>query len=352
VLVRLMMRLAMAVLVSLTLVSPAVPAGAQPATHATTRPGTFTWYSYTNDAGTRRYKLYVPASYGGRAVPLVVELHGCNPDNAEAEARWSRMNTFADRYGFIVAYPQQDPAANGSGCWNWFLPGHWHRDAGEPSIIAGITRTVMSKWRIDKRRVYVGGISAGGAMSDIMSVTYPDLYAAALVYAGCEYMGTATCLGSVSLTPAAVSGQMAYQEMGARARVVPVIVIQGDADPVVPFPNSSLVIQQYLTSDKLATGGALDPVPALPTSTRSGTSAGGQAYWVDDYRDAAGCLLAERYLVNGMLHQWSGVTGDGSATDTIFTDPAGPDVTTPIVRFFLNHPMPPHGAACKEVHHR
>ncbi len=346
-------RLLVAVLVAVTTVSMVVPAGAQPAPgNVTAHAGTFSWYSYTNTAGTRRYKVYVPASYRGRAVPLIVQLHGCNPDNAETEARWSRLNLFADRYGFIVAYPQQDPAANGGGCWNWFLPAHWHRDSGEPSIIAGITRSVASKWHIDSRRVYVGGISAGGAMSDAMSVTYPDLYAAALVYAGCEYMGTATCLGSVSLMPAAVSGQFAHQEMGPRARVVPVIVVQGDIDPVVPFPNSSLVIQQYLTSDSLATGGGLNPVPAPPSSSRSATSPGGQQYWVDDYRDRHGCLLAERYLVNGMLHQWSGVQSDGSTTDTIFTDPAGPDVDTPILDFFFSHPMPARGAGCHQVNRK
>ncbi|MEA2682406.1 MAG: hypothetical protein QOK05_734 [Chloroflexota bacterium] len=319
---------------------------------AQAHPATFTWSSYTNGAGTRRYKVYVPASYRGHSVPLVVELHGCNPDNAETEARWSRMNLFADRYGFIAVYPQQDPAANGSGCWNWFEPMHWHRGAGEPSIIAGITRTVMSTWHIDPRRVYVGGISAGGAMSNIMAVTYPDLYAAAMIYAGCEYTGTATCLGSVALLPPQVSGDLAYQEMGARARVVPVIVIQGDTDPVVPFPNSQVIVQQWLTSDHLATTGSLDPAPSLPTTTTPGTSPGGQQYWVDDYRDASGCTLAERWLVNGMLHQWSGVQGDGSPTDTIFTDPAGPDVTTPILRFFNNHPMPARGRACKEVKSR
>ena len=332
---------------------PAVAAGAQAAVQSTqARPGTFTWYSYTNTAGTRRYKVYVPASYRGRPTPLLVELHGCNPDSAETEARWSRWNTFADHYGFIVAYPQQDPAANGSGCWNWFEPMNWHRDAGEPSIIAGITRTVSSSWHIDRSRVYVGGISAGGAMTDIMAVTYPDLYAAAMVYAGCEYYGTATCLGSTALVPAAVSGQLAYQEMGPRARVVPVVVIQGDTDPVVPAPNAEFVVQQFLTSDNLASGGTLNPTPVMPTSTRSATSPGGQAYWVDDYRDGHGCLLAERYLINGMLHQWSGVHGDGSPTDTIFTDPAGPDVNTPVYRFFMNHPMPRTTRSCKEVRSR
>jgi hypothetical protein len=90
-------------------------------------------------------------------------------------------------------------------------------------------------------------------------------------------------------------------------------------------------------------------MPVLPSSTSSGTSDGGQRYWIDDYRDAGGCLLAQRWLVHGMMHQWSGTPSDGSPTDTIFTNPGGPDVTTPIVSFFLSHPMPASGRACMEV---
>ncbi|MHB8508092.1 MAG: extracellular catalytic domain type 1 short-chain-length polyhydroxyalkanoate depolymerase [Candidatus Dormibacteria bacterium] len=316
-------------------------------------PGSFDLYTYSNSFGTRTYRVYVPPGYTGAPLPLLLELHGCAPDTAEVEARWSRFNTLAAKLNFLVAYPQQDttyqgtdyanPTVNGSGCWNWFRPEDWNRDQNEPALLAGVTGAVMKRWSVDNRRVYVGGISAGGAMANVMAVTYPDIFAAALIYAGCEYMATANCLGSVSAVPGNVSGQFANTQMGTRARVVPVIVIQGDSDPVVPFPNSVLVIQQWLASDALATGGSASPLPPTPTATVAGSKPGGQSYTVEDYRDASGCLLVQRWLVQGMMHQWSDTPSDGSTTDTIFTDPAGPDVTTPIYQFFMDHPMPPAG---------
>jgi poly(hydroxyalkanoate) depolymerase family esterase len=301
----------------------------------------FERYSYGNEAGTRSYKVFVPAGLGPGA-PLVVELHGCGGD-ADEEARWSRFNTLAAERGFLVAYPEQDPAANCSQCWNWFLPEHQERDAGEPSLIAGITREVTARWQADPARVYVGGISAGGAMSAVMAATYPDLYAAAMVYAGCEYKGT-TCTGAVAAVPPETAGQWAYEASGAAARVVPVIVIQGDLDVQVPFPNADIVVQQFLAMGDWADNGVNDgSLPREPSATASGSEDGGHTWEIDDYTDDAGCLLAQRWLVHGMAHAWSDGESDGSARDDLFTDPAGPDVTTPIVEFFLSHPMPPAG---------
>ena len=328
--------------------------------HASGGAGSFDWYSYTNASGTRTYKVYVPPSYDGRPMPLIVDLHGCNPDSAPTEARWSRFNQLAAQRGLLVAYPQQDPSANGAGCWNWFEPADQTRDpgttvpvqsttdTGEPSMIAGITRSVMSRWHVDARRVYVGGISAGGAMADVMAATYPDLYAAALVYAGCEYLGT-TCTEGPAALPPSVSGQLAYQAMGPRARVVPVIVIHGTADEVVPYSNGKLIVEQFLHSDAWAVNGS-DTAPAVsqPDHSVTGTAPGGQTYIVDEYHDAAGCLLATQWSVVGMLHAWSDGASDGSTTDTLFTDPSGPDVTAPIVDFLLSHPMPVSGRACHQ----
>jgi poly(hydroxyalkanoate) depolymerase family esterase len=318
------------------------------------RGSSFERHSYSNAAGTRTYKLYVPAALASKgkaavAPALVVQLHGCGGD-ADEEARWSRFNELADARGFLVVYPEQDAAANGSQCWNWFLAEHQARDAGEPSLIAGITRTIIQDSGADAARVYIGGISAGGAMANIMAVTYPDLYAAALIYAGCQYQGGASCLGAQGTLTDEQAGAAAHAAMGAHARVVPIIAVVGELDREAPPANTEQVVQQHLANDDLVDDDADNgSVATAPAQTESGEVSGGHTYSVDTYRDAGGCILAQRWLVHGMAHAWSRGNSDGSARDELFTDPAGPDVTTPSVDFFLSHPMPPAGnVTCHE----
>ncbi|HEU5136655.1 MAG TPA: PHB depolymerase family esterase, partial [Steroidobacteraceae bacterium] len=148
------------------------------------RAGQFIAGSYAHQHGTRPYKLYIPTGYvTGKALPLVVMLHGCtqNPDDFAAG---TRMNTIAEEQQCFVLYPAQTRSANRSQCWNWFKRAHQRRDKGEPAIIAGMTREIAKRYGIDEQKIYVAGLSAGGAMAAVMGAVYPDVYAAIGIHSG------------------------------------------------------------------------------------------------------------------------------------------------------------------------
>ena len=280
--------------------------------------------TFACEAGSRDYKLYIPSHMDGRKLPLIIMLHGCT-QNHDDFAVGTRMNQLAEEHGLVVAYPRQPTNANQLACWNWFNPNDQMRDLGEPSIIAGITRTIMAEFNIDAKRVFVAGLSAGGAMAEIMSATYPELYAATGIHSGLAY-GSATEAASASAAMSGASSPVAPPQRKRRLKrakgTVRTIVFHGASDQNVHPSNGEMILAE-----------ARADLADTTRETQHHGSAGGRAYTRTVIVDASGVPQVEHWAIEGLGHAWSGGCPDGS-----YTDRHGPDASREMLRFFFGNP--------------
>lgn len=266
---------------------------------------------FKSAVGSVAYKLYVPPEHADRELMLVMMLHGCtqNPDDF---ARGTRMNALADEFGLIVAYPLQPKSANAQGCWNWFDPRHQRRGAGEPAILAGLAQELASEFQIDRKRIFVAGLSAGGAMADVLASAYPDVFSAAGIHSGLP-QGAAHDVMSAF---AAMKGNAKGTAQGRSP--VRKIIFHGTADATVHPSNGKAVFDLAGSAQGKSPEFQTDAVINGKRVTRS----------LIGHGDAP--AIAEHWLIHGGGHAWSGGDRGGS-----YTDATGPDASREMVRFFL-----------------
>ena len=292
----------------------------------TTQPGEFSSASHSHGGLNRSYKLYTPPGADRDSVrrPLLVMLHGCtqNPDDFAAG---TGMNALAQQHGVWVLYPAQSADANPQRCWNWFKHNHQQRGRGEAGWIAHLTQTLLAQHQIDPARVWIAGLSAGGAMAASVASAYPELYAALGVHSGLA-AGAATDLpqalqamrSGASATPAAA------------AVAVPTIVFHGAQDSTVHPRNGEQVIDGVLQAGRSAKHSAAQAAGLPAASTEQGQAAGGRRYTRRSQTGLDGRPLTEHWLVHGAGHAWSGGQAAGS-----YTDAGGPDASAEMLRFFM-----------------
>ncbi len=264
-------------------------------------------------AGSRSYRTYVPSTAQNGAAGLILMLHGCT-QTPEDFAIGTGMNALAEARGLVVIYPHQSRGDNAQSCWNWFSPGDQRRGRGEPEILAGIARSAMAEFDVPGHRSFAAGLSAGAAMAVILGAAYGDVFAAIGAHSGLP-LGAAKDVPSAF---AAMAGNGAAPQSGkAPSRS---IVFHGTADATVHPVNAARIAQQAIAA------GAAQTIDTETAGTKAGRSYNRRII------GAAGAApLLEHWTVEGLGHAWSGGQPGGS-----YTDPAGPDASAEMIRFFFN----------------
>ncbi len=282
----------------------------QPAEPAMADGARFSQDTFSHAAGSREYRTYIPGKSGKPPAGMILMLHGCTQNPVDF-ANGTAMNRLAEAHGLIVVYPAQSRGANMQSCWNWFSPADQERGKGEPALLAGMVRHVQAEHGVPEGKVYVAGLSAGAAMAVILGRTHPDTFAAVGAHSGLAYK-------SARDVPSALAAMAGNAAAGPSApdQPVPTIVFHGTSDTTVNVSNG-----QRIADEARVKGTEL-----LDDGTNNGRN-----YTRTTTLCAKGRAALEYWRIEGLGHAWSGGDAAGS-----YTDPAGPDASAEMVRFFLS----------------
>lgn len=297
-----------------------------PVTPVPQRKGGFTKHQFAFDGKTYPYRLYIPAAPAldasdNKPMPLVVLLHGCKQDALDF-SNGTAMNALAEEHQVMVLYPEQITSANAMRCWNWFEPAHQKAARGEPGMIAALTQKIVQQHGGDPQRVYIAGLSAGGAMAAVVSSLYPDIFAAVGVHSG---LAAGAAQDMVSAFAAMRSGAK-----GRTAPVIPTIVFHGTADKTVHPDNGDHITDAAVTALKAS---GLELVKTQNARGNKGEEKTGRVV----YSTADGKPYIENWRIDNGAHAWSGGDAAGS-----YTDPDGPSASAAMLAFFLHHRLQPN----------
>lgn len=293
---------------------------------------------YTLDGDRQRYQVHLPPQYDGTTrLPVVMAIHGCGMTGFgwNSMKATTQFNSVADREAFIVVYPTQRMFQNKLNCWNSGDPRQQHRYAGEPALLAGVARQVVADYHADPDQVHVVGASSGAGTAVILGTTHADVFATVVSVAGGEYGLNQVDPENADATPPVYTARQAWAQMGERARQVPLLVIEGDTDDVVPPPVATRLVAHWTAVNDLVDDGLLnDSLGLVEESETVPASSGRRAYTRSALSTSRGETVVESYLVEGMGHAYPGPAGQG-----LFTDRTGPAASDLAWEFARRHPM-------------
>lgn len=287
----------------------------------------FTALRFDGPAGAIDYRLYVPEGLNTHGAPLLIMLHGCT-QSPQDFARGTRMNALALEQGYVVAYPAQTADRNPNRCWNWFRPRDQKRGGGEAELLAALTRDLVATHQLDGRRVFVAGLSAGGAMAAVLAQAYPELYAAIGVHSGLP-AGAARDVASAFAAMRTGGWKQGGESATGKGSGPRAIVFHGDRDATVHASNGHDVIAQFTGENGSHTAGK-----SSSTFQQMGVY-GGRLCTRIIHRRPDDTVSAEHWIIGGGGHAWSG--GDASGS---YTDASGPEASREMLRFFSEHGSP------------